>query len=185
MARTESTMLALGTSAPTFGLTDAISGSVITRDHFKGNKAMLVMFICPHCPYVKHIEKELGALGRAYQDKSVAIVAINSNDAAAYPADNPDGMRAQAEAFDFNFPYLIDESQEVAKAYQAACTPDFYLFDADFQLVYRGQFDGSRPNQEKAATGCDLRAAIDAVLADTPVTADQCASLGCNIKWKQ
>jgi len=185
MARTESTMLALGTEAPNFALTDAISGVTVTRDSFKGKKALLVMFICPHCPFVKHLEKELGALGRAYQDKPLAIVAINSNDAVAYPADNPDGMRAQAESFDFNFPYLIDESQEVARAYQAACTPDFYLFNADFQLVYRGQFDASRPSLDTPVTGCDLRAAIDAVLADTPVMKDQHASLGCNIKWKQ
>jgi peroxiredoxin len=185
MARTESTMLALGTEAPDFALTDVLSGKVIHRDDFRGRKALLVLFICPHCPFVKHMEKQLGQLGRDYENQPLAIIAINSNDAVAYPADNPEGMKRQADTFGFLFPYLFDESQSVAKAYQAACTPDFFLFDADFRLVYRGQFDASRPSLDIPITGEDLRKAINAVLAGEPVTPDQRASLGCNIKWKE
>src|SRR5882672_4048693 len=146
MARTESTMLKLGTIAPDFALTDVVSGKTVKRDDFRGQKGLLVMFICPHCPYVKHIEKALALLGNDYADKPIGIVAISSNDTVAYPADNPDGMKQQAASLGFRFPYLFDETQEVAKAYHAACTPDLFLFDADFKLVYRGQFDASRPS---------------------------------------
>jgi peroxiredoxin len=184
MALTESTMLELGTVAPDFSLTDVITGSTVHRDDLRGKKALLVLFICTHCPYVKHIEKGLAALGKDYAGKSIAIVAISSNDITTHPDDSPAGLKQQAETFGFVFPYLYDESQGVAHAYKAACTPDIFLFDADFRLVYRGQFDGSRPGNEIPVTGEDLRAAIDKVLAGQPVPADQHPSIGCNIKWK-
>lgn len=185
MALTESTMaLQLGALAPDFALTDVVSGKTVRRDDAKGQQALLVMFICAHCPYVKHIEKELAALGSDYAGKPIAVVAISSNDAANYPADNPDGLRRQAQSLGFRFPYLYDESQAVAKAYSAACTPDFFLFDADFKLVYRGEFDRSRPGNGVPVTGVDLRAALDAALAGQPPLADQRPSIGCNIKWK-
>jgi peroxiredoxin len=184
MAQTASTMLELGTVAPDFLLTDVVSGKTVRRDDFRGKKGLLVMFICAHCPFVKHIERELGKLGKDYAAQPVGIVAISANDAANYQADNPAGLRNQAETFGFAFPYLYDESQAVAHAYDAACTPDIYLFDAGFKLVYRGQFDGSRPSNTIPVTGQDLRAAIDAVLAGKPVSADQKPSIGCNIKWK-
>ena len=184
MALTESTMLELGTTAPDFALIDVVSGNTIARDDFRGKNALLVMFICTHCPYVKHIEQSLGALGADYTAKPLAIVAISSNDVATHPADSPAGLKAQAETFGFVFPYLYDESQAVAHAYKAACTPDFFLFDADRRLVYRGQFDSSRPGSGIPVTGEDLRAAIDQVLAGQPVPADQRPSIGCNIKWK-
>ncbi len=184
MAKTESTMLQLGTPAPDFALTDVISGRTIRRDDFRGMQALLVIFICAHCPYVKHIEKSLGDLAADYEDKPLGIVAISSNDATTHPADNPDGLRQQAHDNDFDFPYLYDETQYVAKAYQAACTPDPYLCDSDFKLVYHGQYDESRPGNGIPVTGKDLRAAIDAVLAGRPVAADQKPSIGCNIKWK-
>jgi len=177
-------MLALGTLAPDFALTDVVSGKLVHRNDFRGQKALLVMFICAHCPYVKHVEHELAKMGADYAEKSVGIVAISSNDAIAYPDDGPEGLKQQALTMGFRFPYLYDETQEVAKAYEAACTPDFFLFDADFKLAYRGQFDSSRPGSGIPVTGEDLRAAIDALLANKPVTADQKASLGCNIKWK-
>ena len=184
MSLAESTMLQLGTLAPDFALPDVVSGKTVRRDDYKGKKALLVMFICTHCPFVKHIENSLAAFARDYAGKPLAIVAICSNDAATYPADNPDGMKMQALAFGFNFPYLVDESQSVARAYKAACTPDFFLFDGDLRLVYRGQFDGSRPSNGVPVTGEDLRAATDLVLAGKPVPADQKPSIGCNIKWK-
>ncbi len=184
MARTESTMLELGTIAPDFALIDAVSGKTIRRDDFRGQKALLVLFICTHCPYVKHIERSLGTLSADYAGKPLAIVAISANDVTTHPADSPAGLKQQAETFGFQFPYLYDESQAVAHAYQAACTPDPYLFDADFKLVYRGQYDASRPSNDIPVTGKDLRAAIDAVLAGEPVSADQKPSIGCNIKWK-
>jgi peroxiredoxin len=184
MAQTASTMLELGTVAPDFALTDVMSGTTVRRDDFRGKKALLVMFICAHCPFVKHIEKELAAFGKDYAAQPVGIVAISANDAANYPADNPAGLKKQAEAFGFTFPYLYDESQAVAKSYDAACTPDIYLFDADFKLIYRGQFDASRPGNGVPVTGQDLRAALNAVLAGKPVPADQKPSIGCNIKWK-
>ena len=184
MAQTASTMLALGTIAPDFALTDVVSGKIVRRDDFRGKKALLVMFICAHCPFVKHIEKELAKMGKDYAAQSLGIVAISSNDATTHPADGPTGLKQQAETFGFVFPYLYDEAQSAAHAYDAACTPDFYLFDGDFRLVYRGQFDASRPSNGVPVTGADLRAAIDTVLAGKQVPADQSPSIGCNIKWK-
>jgi peroxiredoxin len=184
MSLTESTMLSLGTNAPDFALTDVVTGKTVHRDDFRGNKALLVLFICAHCPYVKHVEKGLAALGRDYAGKPLAIVAISSNDVTTHPSDSPAGLKQQAETFGFVFPYLYDESQAVAHAYKAACTPDIYLFDADFKLVYRGQFDGSRPGNGVKVTGEDLRGAIDQALAGKPVPTDQRPSIGCNIKWK-
>jgi thiol-disulfide isomerase/thioredoxin len=184
MALTESTMLSLGTAAPDFALTDVVSGKTIHRDDFRDNKALLVMFICTHCPFVKHIERGLAALGHDYAGKPVAIVAISSNDVTTHPDDNPAGLKMQAEGFGFPFPYLYDETQAVAHAFKAACTPDLFLFDSEFKLVYRGQFDASRPGNGVPVTGEDLRAAIDLVLADKPVPAEQKPSIGCNIKWK-
>jgi peroxiredoxin len=184
MALTEPTMLELGTVAPDFALTDVVSGKTMRRDDFAGENALLVMFICAHCPYVKHVEKGLATLGTDYAGKPLAIVAISSNDAENYPADNPAGLKKQAETQGFTFPYLYDETQAVAKAYKAACTPDFFLFDGARKLVYRGQFDRSRPGNGVAVTGEDLRAAIDAALAVKPAITDQRPSIGCNIKWK-
>jgi peroxiredoxin len=184
MARTESIMLELGTIAPDFALTDVVSGNTVRRNDFKGKDALLVMFICPHCPYVKHIETTLGTLGSDYAGKPLAIVAISSNDVTTHPADSPEGMKAQAQTHGFVFPYLYDESQDVAHAYNAACTPDFFLFDKDFRLVYRGQYDASRPGNGVPVTGEDLRAAIDTVLAGKPAPTEQRPSIGCNIKWK-
>jgi len=184
MAATESTMLALGTPAPVFSLPDVLSGRTISVDTFAGKKALLVMFICPHCPYVKHIQKPLAAMANQYAATGLATVAISSNDVAQYPEDGPDGMCGQAQDCGFAFPYCYDESQDVARAYQAACTPDFFLFDGARKLVYRGQFDGARPKNDVPVTGADLRAAIEAVLADKPVQAQQRPSIGCNIKWR-
>jgi peroxiredoxin len=184
MALTESTMLSLGTIAPDFALTDVVSGKTICRDDFRGQKALLVLFICTHCPYVKHVEKGLAALGKDYANKPLGIAAISSNDVTAHPDDSPAGLKQQAETFVFVFPYLYDETQDVARAYKAACTPDIYLFDTDFRLVYRGQFDASRPGNGIPVSGEDLRAAIDQVLSDQPVPTDQRPSIGCNIKWK-
>ena len=184
MALTESTMLALGTIAPDFALTNVVTGATVRRDDFRGKKALLVLFICTHCPYVKHIEKGLAALGKDYAGKPLRIVAISSNDVTTHPADSPAGLKQQAETYGFVFPYLYDATQAVAHAYKAACTPDIYLFDADFRLVYRGQFDESRPGSDVPVTGKDLRAAIELVLADRPVPEDQRPSIGCNIKWK-
>ena len=184
MALTESTMLELGVTAPDFTLTDVVTGKTVSRNGFRGQKALLVIFICAHCPYVKHIEKGLAALGKDYAGQPMGIVAISSNDAVTHPADSPAGLKRQAETLGFVFPYLYDETQSVARAYKAACTPDFFLFDAGFRLVYRGQFDRSRPGNGIPVTGEDLRAAIDLVLAGKPVPADQRPSIGCNIKWK-
>ena len=184
MALTESTMLELGTEAPDFALTDVVTGKTVRRDDFRGEKGLLVMFICTHCPYVKHIEKGLAAMAMDYDAEPVGIVAISSNDAANFPDDSPAGLKRQAGTLGFRFPYLYDETQEVAQTYKAACTPDIYLFDKDFKLVYRGQFDGSRPGNGVPVTGKDLRAALDAVLKGERPTAVQQASIGCNIKWK-
>jgi peroxiredoxin len=183
MALTESTMLELGTVAPDFALRDVVTGKTVRPDDYRGQKGLLVMFICTHCPYVKHIEKGLSQLGADYEGK-LGIVAISSNDAEHYPDDNPAGLKRQAQTFDFKFPYLYDESQEIARAFKAACTPDLYLFDGDFKLVYRGQFDGSRPSNSLPVTGENLRAALDAVIRGEKPDADQRASIGCNIKWK-
>ena len=180
----ESTMLALGTPAPEFSLADVISGNTISVSGLKSSKALLIFFICPHCPYVVHVESELSAMGKEYSTKGVAIVGICSNDEAQYPQDGPVGMREQAVRLGFQFPYVRDESQAVAHAYKAACTPDIYLFDGEQKLVYRGQLDGSRPKNDVPVTGKDLRAALEAVLAGRPVAAEQIASMGCGIKWK-
>jgi len=184
MAATESTMLALGTPAPDFSLPDVVFGRTVSLKDFAGKKALLVMFICRHCPYVVHVRQELAKLGVDYADKPVGIVAISSNDAEAYAEDSPESLKQMALELGFRFPFLYDESQDVARAYSAACTPDFFLFDADRKLVYRGQLDDSRPGNGIPVTGRDLRAAIDAVLADQPVNPNQKPSLGCNIKWK-
>ena len=182
MAQTASTMLALRTAAPDFALTDVVSGNTVHRDDFRGKKALLVMFICAHCPFVKHIEKELAKLGKDYASQSIGIVAISSNDVTTHPADSPAGLKQQAETFGFVFPYLYDETQSVAQAYDAACTPDFYLFDADISLAYRGQFDSSRPGNGVPVNGKDLRAAIDTVLAGKPVSVSTTKAFGCTIK---
>lgn len=179
-----STMLALGTSAPDFSLPDAVSGEVVSRDDFADDAALLVMFICNHCPYVKHVRHGLAALGRDYADAAVGIVAISANDADQYPDDAPDAMAREAAEIGYTFPYLFDESQQVAAAYTAMCTPDFFLFGPDRTLVYRGRFDETRPNMPGTVTGAELRAALDAVLDGGPVSEEQYPSMGCSIKWK-
>jgi peroxiredoxin len=184
MVKTLSTMLELGTGAPDFSLPDVVSGRTISLKTFEDAKALLVMFICRHCPYVKHVQEELARLGADYQARDVAIVAISSNDAAEFPDDRPVSLREMAVALGFTFPFCHDATQDVAKAYTAACTPDFFLFDAARRLVYRGQLDDSRPDSGRPVTGRDLRAALDAVLSGRPVDADQKPSLGCNIKWR-
>lgn len=183
MARTPSTMLPLGTPAPDFSLVN-VDGKTVSLGEFSGAPALVVMFLCNHCPFVKHVANQLAQLGRDYVPRGVAMVAINSNDVANYPADSPEQMVAEADERGYCFPYLYDETQEVAKAYRAACTPDFYLFDGQQRLVYRGQLDASRPDSGIPVTGADLRAAIDAVLAGQTPASDQRPSLGCNIKWK-
>ncbi len=177
-----STMLPLGTLAPAFNLPDVTTGQLVSLDTFSQNELLLVIFLCQHCPYVKHIQLELGKLGQHYKAKNVGIAAISSNDVANYPQDSPEHMKKMAE--EFNFPVLYDETQEVAKAYQAACTPEFYLFDQNRQLVYRGQLDDSRPKNSLPITGKDLRNALDAALAHQPIVGDQKPGVGCNIKWK-
>jgi peroxiredoxin len=183
MARTPSTMLALGTSAPNFDLPD-FDGRRHTLDDFAASRALLVAFICNHCPFVKHMRAEFAAFAREYAARGLAVVAIVSNDLDVYPQDGPDAMREEARSLGYVFPYLVDADQQTARAYRAACTPDFFLFDASRRLVYRGQFDDSRPGSDRPVTGADLRLAVDAVLAGKPVDADQRPSLGCNIKWK-
>lgn len=182
MARTPSTMLPLGTHAPDFKLVN-VDGREVALDDFASAPALLVMFICNHCPFVQHLADALAQFSAEYMAKGAAIVGINSNDVANHPADSPEQMVAEAEARGYPFPYLYDETQEVAKAYHAACTPDFFLFDADRKLVYRGQFDDSRPDSGKPITGADLRAALDAVLDGKKPSSEQRPSLGCNIKW--
>ena len=184
MVRTASTMLELGTPAPDFRLPDVVSGKTISLETFKGEKALLVMFICRHCPYVKHVQMELARLGTDYRGRGVGIVAISANDAAAFPEDAPGSLKAMAAELGFAFPFCYDESQAVARAYTAACTPDFFLFDGAGRLAYRGQLDDSRPDSGIPVTGRDLRAALDAALAGRPASADQKPSLGCNIKWR-
>ena len=184
MAETPSRMIELGTTAPDFLLPDAVSGQTVSLRTFEGKKALLVMFICPHCPFVKHVQNELASLGRDYADRDVGIVAISSNDAESYPEDSPPRLKEMAERLGFRFPYCYDENQEIASAYGAACTPDFFLFDASRRLAYRGQLDDSRPGNGVPVTGIDLRSAMDAVLANLPVNGNQKPSIGCNIKWK-
>jgi peroxiredoxin len=184
MALTSSTMLPLGTKAPAFSLKDVVSKKTISLETFADKKALLVTFVCAHCPYVQHVQSELARVGKDYREKSVGIVAISSNDPVSQPDDAPDKLKAMAEKLNFNFPYCFDETQETAKAYTAACTPDLFLFDTDHKLVYRGQLDDSRPGNGKPNDGRDLRAAIDAVVAGQPISSDQKPSLGCNIKWR-
>jgi len=185
MALTSSTMLELGTLAPDFSLPDVISGRTFTLQDFQGKKAFLIMFICRHCPYVQHVKEEIAKIGRDYKDKDIAIVAVSANDADLYPEDSPESLKEMAQELNFTFPYLYDERQETAKAYTAACTPDFFLFDKERKkLVYRGQLDDSRPGNNLPVTSKDLREAIDAVLEDRPINPNQKPSMGCNIKWK-
>lgn len=184
MVRTPSTMLPLGTIAPALDLVN-VDGRTLSFADVAGRHGTVVMFICNHCPFVQHVADQLAALGREYLPRGVGFVAISSNDVSSYPADSPEQMVREAEDRGYPFPYLYDDSQEVAKSYHAACTPDFYLFDAAKKLVYRGQLDSSRPGNGVPVTGKDLRAAVDALLAGKPPVADQIPSLGCNIKWKR
>ncbi len=183
MVQTLSTMLALGTSAPQFSLPDP-DGKIVSVSDFDGAPALVVIFMCNHCPFVKHVAPGLANLAREYQVKGVAVVGVNPNDVANYPDDSPQKMAEASKEYGYTFPYLLDESQEVAKAYRAACTPDFFVFDGDRQLVYRGQMDDSRPSLDLPVTGTDLRAALNAVLDGRSVAAEQKPSVGCNIKWK-
>lgn len=183
MARTPSTMLPLGTEAPDFSLPN-VDGSTVSLSDFAGSPALVVAFVCNHCPFVKHLADEFAAFGNEYSEKGVGVVAISSNDVENYPDDSPEKMAEEAQARGYKFPYLYDATQEVAKAYAAACTPDFYVFDKDRKLVYRGQFDSSRPDSGESVTGEDLKAAVDAVLAGSAPSDDQHPSIGCNIKWK-
>jgi peroxiredoxin len=184
MAATPSTMLDLGTSAPDFALPDVVSGKTISLGDFQDKDVLLVMFICHHCPFVKHIKSELARLGHDYAAKSVGIVAISSNDPAISSDDSPEGLKRMASEWDLAFPVCYDETQEVAKSYAAACTPDFYVFGGDRRLAYRGQLDDSRPSNQNPVTGADLRSAIDALLAGHEANPNQRPSLGCNIKWR-
>lgn len=185
MSETPSTMLPLGTKAPHFKLIDVCSNDEISLDEIKSNKATVVMFICNHCPYVKHIQAKLVETVKHYQEKGISFVAISSNDVASYPGDSPVKMRLEAEANNYTFPYLFDETQAVAKAYQAACTPDFYIFDKNLACVYRGRFDDATPRSQIPVTGNDLKNALDNLLLGKPISEDQKPSLGCNIKWKK
>lgn len=182
---TSSAMLPLGTAAPPFSLRDVVSGQVYSLDSFSDKTALLVMFICRHCPYVVHVQEELARIGRDYRGTALGIIAISSNDPIGYPDDAPPKLKDMAQRLGFTFPFCHDETQEVAKAYKAACTPDFYLFDRDRRLAYHGQLDEGRPGNNKPVTGRDLRSAIQAVLAGKPVDGNQRPSIGCSIKWKQ
>jgi peroxiredoxin len=178
-------MLALGTEAPGFSLPDVVSGDTVSLSDYSDKTGLLVMFICNHCPYVKHVRSELAAIGKDYADSGIGIVAICSNDPEISPGDAPDLMKLEAETHGYVFPYLFDESQEIAAAYTAMCTPDFFLFDSDRKLVYRGRMDESRPDSGIPVTGRELRSAMDAVLAGNPVSDEQHASMGCSIKWAE
>jgi peroxiredoxin len=180
----ESRMLPLGTPAPDFRLPDAVGDGFVARDDFAGAPALLVMFICNHCPYVRHVRQELARIAGDYAERGVAVVAINANDVERYPQDGPDAMRQEAEEAGYPFPYLFDETQDVARAFRAACTPDFFLFDAERRLVYRGELDDSRPGNGRPVTGADLRDALDRVLDGRPPRETQVPSIGCGIKWK-
>ena len=184
MVKTASTMLSLGTNAPDFSLPN-IDGSTVSLSDVAGKPGLLVIFMCNHCPFVVHLRDELARFANEYQEKGLAIVGISSNDVATHPDDSPEKMAEEAKSAGYTFPYLYDENQDVAKSYQAACTPDFFLFDSNQELVYRGQFDDSRPESGTPVTGADMRAACDAVLAGQPVSAEQTPSIGCNIKWKE
>jgi peroxiredoxin len=181
----ESVMLSLGTPAPKFSLRDVVSGQSYSLNSFTDNTALLVMFMCRHCPYVVHVEQEIAKIGRDYAGTGLGIIGISSNDPVQYPDDAPPRLKEMAERLGFTFPFCFDETQDIAKAYRAACTPDFYLFDRERRLAYRGQLDDSRPGSNKPVTGRDLRAAINAVLAGKPVDSNQRASVGCSIKWKR
>lgn len=183
MVKTASTMLDLGTKAPNFALPDTVSGKTISLDTFGEKKGLLVMFICQHCPFVQHVQQELARIGQDYMEQGLGIVAISSNSVETHPDDAPEKLKAMAEEQGFNFPFCYDETQEVAKTYTAACTPDFFLFDSSRALVYRGQLDDSRPGNDQPVNGKDLRAAIEKVLADEPISPEQKPSIGCNIKW--
>ena len=185
MALTPSTMLELGTTAPDFALPEPLTGKTVSLDDFHDASALAVVFMCNHCPYVKHIRKQLVDFANDYRAKGLAVVAVSSNDVANYPDDAPDKMAADAKTLGYPFPYLYDEDQSVAKAYQAACTPDFYVFNGQMKLVYRGQLDSSRPRNDVPLTGEDVRAALDAVIVGEPVSDQQQPSIGCNIKWKE
>jgi peroxiredoxin len=182
MVNTPSTMLPLGTEAPDFSLEDAVTGKTVSLTDL-GGKCYLIMFICNHCPFVIHVRDEITRIAKQYGDRGVAVVAINSNSAETHPQDGPDKMKELAEELGWTFPFLFDSSQEVAKAYRAACTPDFFVFDGDRKLVYRGQLDDSRPSTDVPVTGRDLRTALDKLLASEPIPVDQKPSMGCNIKW--
>jgi peroxiredoxin len=182
--KTTSNMIPLGTVAPDFTLLDTVSGKQLSLQQLKSKHGTVIMFICNHCPFVKHVQQELIKIAKDYQPKGIAIIAICANDAEEYPDDSPQKMQQMAKQSGYTFPYLYDEMQEVAKAYQAACTPDFYLFDKDLLCVYRGQLDDSRPGNTIPVTGKDLRTALDNLLAGKPIDADQKPSVGCNIKWK-
>ncbi len=183
MARTPSTMLPLGTEAPEFSLPDT-DGNIVTLEEFRGSAGLVVMFICNHCPFVIHVAPEIAALAEEYQDQGVGFVAISANDVSTHPDDSPEKMKEEKEKQGYTFPYLYDETQDVAKAYHAACTPDFFVFDQFMKLVYRGQLDDSRPGNDKPLNGKDLRAALDNLLMGKPIPEAQKPSLGCNIKWK-
>ncbi|MGE5681846.1 MAG: thioredoxin family protein [Bacillota bacterium] len=185
MSATPSTMLPLGTKAPSFILPDTVTGKDIALEELKSDKATVIMFICNHCPYVKHILPVLVDLTKEYASKGISFIAISSNDVENYPEDSPEKMKELAKQFNFSFPYLYDQSQEAARNYQAACTPDFYIFDKDVQLIYRGQFDGSRPGNNIQVTGHDIKLALDQHLAGKEVFKEQIPSIGCNIKWKK
>lgn len=184
MAYTLSKMIPLGTIAPDFNLMDVIDGEMKSLQSLKSDQATVIMFICNHCPYVIHLMRDIVDVANEYQKKGVRFIAISSNDVKNYPDDSPDKMALVAKVLQFPFPYLYDESQEVAREYDAACTPDFYIFDPELRLVYRGQFDDSRPGKEVPVTGADFRAALDAVLSGSEVPERQVPSGGCNIKWK-
>jgi len=184
MAATPSTMLPLGTELPAFSLPNVVDGTTASSDAYRRSVALVVMFICNHCPYVKHVLGEIGRVTTDYLPKGIAFVAISSNDVAAYPEDGPEAMKALAVAQGWRFPYLYDEAQDVAHAFRAACTPDLYVFDEEQKLVYRGQLDDSRPGTDIPVTGKDLRAALDAIIAGNDIPGPQKPSLGCNIKWK-
>lgn len=185
MPAVESTMFPLGKQAPSFALMNAIDGNIVRLEEIKSDVATVIMFICNHCPFVKHVQHELVRLANDYQPKGVTFVAINSNDVEKYPDDSPENMKKVAEQLGYPFPYLFDETQEVAKAYQAACTPDFYVFDRELKCVYRGQLDDSRPGNNIPVTGASIRAALDALLNGNPVPEPQKPSIGCSIKWKE
>jgi peroxiredoxin len=184
MAATPSVMVPLGSVAPDFILPDTVSGKNKSLNELRGKAGTLIMFICNHCPYVKHLNKEIVAIANTYQPKGISLIAISSNDIAQYPDDGPEYMKVVAQELGYNFPYLYDESQDIAKAYDAACTPDFYLYDKDLKLFYRGQLDDSRPKNTSPVTGKDMRNALDALLAGKASVEDQKPSIGCNIKWK-